>query len=272
MKQNTLAAWLLILSLAPLPLQAEQAADAKTSSLSLVLKETLRLAHEGDPQAQYVLGLFYEAGQERTRDIEKAIAWYEKAAAQGYGKAMVNLGAIYHKGKGVERDPEKARYWYEKAAAKGIAKAQYNLALLYASRPPEERDLQQSFRWFTLAARQGHAWAQMNLGIMYAEGYGTERDDGLAVFWEALAAQQGVEPARKRVEEYVQRLPRLRIHRTRVNIRIQPDLQAEIIDRRNAGDIVYRLGESRDGQWYEIYLPEGHLIGYVAAFLAEEAD
>ena len=53
------------------------------------------------------------------KDIQLAIEWYERAAAQGEAMALFNLGSLYRKGYGVRENPAKARELYPQAAAKG---------------------------------------------------------------------------------------------------------------------------------------------------------
>ncbi len=48
--------------------------------------------------------------------MEKAVQWYEKAAAQGNTVAQYQLAEIYEKGEGIPQDLKKARYYYEEAA------------------------------------------------------------------------------------------------------------------------------------------------------------
>lgn len=53
-----------------------------------------RQAEKGDPYAQYFLGLIYEDGKYTERDLDKAIEWFEKAAAQGHNKAKEHYEAL----------------------------------------------------------------------------------------------------------------------------------------------------------------------------------
>ena len=94
-----------------------------------------RKADQGDPEAQFGLGLAYSLGHGVPQDYAKARQWYEKAAAQGYTDAHVGLkmladqgdpeaqfglGLVYANGLyGVPQDFVKARQWYERAAAQG---------------------------------------------------------------------------------------------------------------------------------------------------------
>ncbi len=74
-------------------------------------------ARNGDPVAQYELGLRYETGAWGvTRDEKKALYWLNKAADNGNHHAMATLAHIYAQGQlGVPRDPEKAAYWEKRA-------------------------------------------------------------------------------------------------------------------------------------------------------------
>jgi len=74
-------------------------------------------AEQGDPHAQYELGLRYENGAyDVTADPEKALAWFRRAARNGNLLAMKKLGEIYAQGLlGVAKDPEKSRYWQQRS-------------------------------------------------------------------------------------------------------------------------------------------------------------
>jgi TPR repeat protein len=77
-------------------------------------------AAEGDPLAQYELGLRYESGAwDVTKDNKKALHWLSEAAKNGNRHAMAALAHIYARGElGVKRDPQKAKYWQEKSRLK----------------------------------------------------------------------------------------------------------------------------------------------------------
>lgn len=52
-------------------------------------------------------------------DPREAFGWFYKSAMQGDGDAQYALGYFYEDGIGVERDIEEAREWYERSAAQG---------------------------------------------------------------------------------------------------------------------------------------------------------
>ncbi|WP_260582219.1 tetratricopeptide repeat protein [Sphingopyxis sp. PET50] len=73
-------------------------------------------AGEGDPEAQFALGWFYDSGQHITADKARAAAYYRKCADQGLSQCQWRLGVMYDIGEGVEADPKAAFDWIAKAA------------------------------------------------------------------------------------------------------------------------------------------------------------
>jgi TPR repeat protein len=69
-----------------------------------------KLAEQGNADAQYVLGLMYDAGRGTPKDERQAVTWYRKAAEQGYASAQLNLGLMYISGQGVSKDVQMASF------------------------------------------------------------------------------------------------------------------------------------------------------------------
>ena len=92
--------------------------------------EAFILMHDNDAMIQYNLGFLYQ----KKHDYEKAIEWYEKAAAQGNALAQSNLGYMYDKGLGIEQNYAKAKEWYEKAASQAYVGSQCDLGNRIRSR------------------------------------------------------------------------------------------------------------------------------------------
>lgn len=65
-----------------------------------------------------------------TVDWVRLVKWYRKAAEQGDPDAQYNLGMCYAKGNGVNKDIPEAIKWYRQAAKKGNEKAQYAIKQL----------------------------------------------------------------------------------------------------------------------------------------------
>lgn len=92
------------------------------------------LAEDGEPYAQYVLGVMYAMGQGVTRNDEKAFALYQKSAKQGNADAQYAMGKMYKNARGVPRDYDKAVEWFKKAASQDHVKAKSALDALCESR------------------------------------------------------------------------------------------------------------------------------------------
>ena len=54
--------------------------------------ELQKLAAQGDPEAQFMLGTLYRNGDGVAQDDKRAIEWFERAANQGYVRALSALG------------------------------------------------------------------------------------------------------------------------------------------------------------------------------------
>ena len=167
-----------------------------TNSLGQVQKQ----AEAGDASAQTRLGWIYASGIGVLVDADKAVEWYQKAAAQGYPKAQYELGIMYGSGEtvtSVAKDPNKAAEWFQKAAAQGYPKAQLELGKMHLTGEGVTKDATKAVEWYQKAAAQGIAQAQTSLGWMYQYGRGVTKDGVLAYAWHNLAAAQGNEDAKK---------------------------------------------------------------------------
>lgn len=84
-------------------------------------KEWRPLAEQGDPAAQFNLGLLYLDGRGVPESPAEAANWFRRSAEQDYTEAQHNLGAMYASGQGVKRDYIQAYKWLDLCAAKGNA-------------------------------------------------------------------------------------------------------------------------------------------------------
>lgn len=90
--------------------------------------ERLRpLAEQGNPKAQYSLGMMYLNGLGVTQDDQQAAILIRKAAEQGIAEAQYNIGEMYLDGAGVSKDEQQATSWFRKAADQGHTEAQKKL-------------------------------------------------------------------------------------------------------------------------------------------------
>jgi TPR repeat protein len=197
--------------------------------------QTLKLAHIGDREAQYQLGLMYANGVGTAQNLDKAIEWVSKAAQRGLAAAQYLLATRYANGIAVSQDPSAALWWYLSAAQQGhlkahykvgqwlaqahpqaslaalriaaeqgLAEAQHALALALGAAPEGSADgaaqARQAFDWLQRAATQGLASAQCALGQAYAEGLGVQQDRAQAFVWYRKAARQNYPKAQLALE------------------------------------------------------------------------
>jgi hypothetical protein len=99
----------------------------KTESKKTGLQDWLKLAEEGDLQAQSQVGHMYSTGEGTKKDYEEAFRWNLIAAKRGSSRAQSNLGVSYGMGNGVERDNIEACAWWHIAARSGNTSARNNL-------------------------------------------------------------------------------------------------------------------------------------------------
>ena len=91
---------------------ADEEADTAAAELQEQIDEATA---SGDSDDQRRVANSYAFGHESIQDMDKAIEWFEKAAAQNNISAIKTLGNLYYIDPGI--DPVKAREWYEKGAA-----------------------------------------------------------------------------------------------------------------------------------------------------------
>jgi TPR repeat protein len=125
-------------------------------------------AQQGQPQAQYQLGLIYKQGKGVPQDDALAIHWFRRAAEQGQADAQNQLGLLYKRdaGSAVQDDAHAnalAVNLFMSAAEQGHAEAQYNLGLFYKA---DRGGHAKAKYWFNQAAEQGHLQAQKTLKLM----------------------------------------------------------------------------------------------------------
>ncbi|MCG6873285.1 MAG: SPOR domain-containing protein [Gammaproteobacteria bacterium] len=119
----------------------------------------LPLAEQGEPAAQFNIGLMLENSLGQPRDLGQAAAWYLKAARGGYADAAFNLGNLYLQGRGVPVSHGAAKHWWSIAAQAGHMEAQYNLGLTLAA----EGQVEDGSFWLREASAQGHEAARAEL-------------------------------------------------------------------------------------------------------------
>ena len=80
------------------------------------LNEVREKAENGDAIAQYELGMSYIDGMVVDKNIEEGLKWVTLSAQQNHDCAQVSLGMFYYYGGDGTRDLNKAIYWFNRAA------------------------------------------------------------------------------------------------------------------------------------------------------------
>jgi hypothetical protein len=145
------------------------------------------LAEQGDPAAQFNIGLMYDNGRGVPKDDSAAVLWYRRAAEQGYAKAQFSLGSMYERGEGIAQDLSTAAKWFRRAADQRNAKARFRLGYLYERGRGVKKDYGEATKLYTQAAEQGLPDAQIKLGSLYALGEVERQDFIQAYVWFSLA-------------------------------------------------------------------------------------
>ncbi len=125
------------------------------------------------------LGLYY-SDSSRSRDVPKAMHFYERAAKLGHLDAQLNLGRFYFVGDGVEQDYVKARKWIQKAAKQGSAQGHFLMGVLYFDALGVKKDVEKALTYYELSVAGGYACAMHNLGCRCYFGQGIKVDLGKA--------------------------------------------------------------------------------------------
>ena len=160
-----------------------------------------KAADQGDLDAQFKLGVCYEKGEGVEEDLKEAAKWYRKAAEKGIVDAQIALGACYEKGVGVGKDVKEVVAWYRKAADRKNVEAQYRLGYCFENYR-EVRSEDKAAVWYRRAAEKGHAEAQFKIAQFYETGKGVEKKMNEAIPWYTKAAEQGNLDAQLRLGKY----------------------------------------------------------------------
>lgn len=122
-------------------------------ALSEDIKALTKKAKDGDPEAQYNLGIALSSKElPWPGDFQLAMEWLHKAAEQGHIKAQFALGNIFTEGKITPQDYAEGVKWYRKAAEQGNVGAQYNLGLHYYDGKGIPQDYVLAYFWTSLSA------------------------------------------------------------------------------------------------------------------------
>ncbi len=145
------------------------------------------------------LGTVYEYGQcGATKDIKRAIDYYEQAAKLSNAIALFRLGYIHYHATNGPKDLKRAHDYYLQAAQQESSVAQYELGLMYFNGIGTKKNLTKAFKWLLAAANSGDT---LSTGFMYPflqRGISIEKDlKKAAEFFENLRKNLVIDSASK---------------------------------------------------------------------------
>lgn len=121
-------------------------------------EQTLPLAKQGNPKAQYHVGMMLNNGiGGASKNPKEAFTWFQLAAEKGDALAQYKVGC-YYAGQFagvVEFDLDKALQFKLKAAQAGYDLAQSDVAMMYT----KKEEWEQAIGWSKKAAEQGYTSA-----------------------------------------------------------------------------------------------------------------
>lgn len=115
-------------------------------------------AAAGSAEAQFELARMLEQGVGATRDVERAVALYRRAAEQGFPDALNDLAFFHYQGEhGLSRDVPRALDLFRQAADARHPEAMFNVAALIDDGVIEGRGAEDAARYLYRALRSGNA-------------------------------------------------------------------------------------------------------------------
>ena len=121
-------------------------------------------ADEGDPDAQYWLGVALQTGGGVPKDDRKSASWFKAAADAGHALAQHAYGHALATGLGVRQDAAGGVAYWRRAAEQGVVDSTFNLAMAYRDGTGVARSEAESRKWMNKAAALGDKDAQRMLG------------------------------------------------------------------------------------------------------------
>ena len=152
--------------------------------------ELEQIARQGDPHAQYLMGLLYRDGGLLVPDAEQAKHWLA-LSAQKLPDAQYALGKLCLSDDPNIHDPAKGLYWLQQAADSGHEYAAYRLGKEYLAGDNASRDTVKAAAYLRQAAEQANPYAQYLLGKLYLMGDGVPKDKESAQYWFSMAERNG---------------------------------------------------------------------------------
>lgn len=142
-------------------------------------EELMSLANNGNAEAQYNLGVYYDNHCEP----ENAVRWFSESAANDYPLAFIALSHAYAYGKGVKQDKKKAFEVLKQAADKfDEPELTCNLGIMYINGLGCKRDIKKGMELLGTITNGICQCSEIpkNIAFLYLKGNGVPVDYGKA--------------------------------------------------------------------------------------------
>jgi len=120
-----------------------------------VFRFQVKLAEQGNPEAQYKVGEMYEQGNGVKKDLAVAQSWYEKSAAQNHKKSSYKLLYLEIQSNGLNDFTKSQLGILRQESVAGNADAQYFLGKMYAAGVGVPKSLNNALTWLNKATFNG---------------------------------------------------------------------------------------------------------------------
>jgi TPR repeat protein len=150
--------------------------------------------NKGLQKAALNIGYFYRKGLSVTKDIKKALEWYQKGETFGDPANMMHMANLYTEGEDVEPNIQKGISYANKAANLKSSDAIIFLAKIYLNGSNGvQKNISKSLELYKQAANLGDNSAMNSLAYLYLQGNSTviPKDERIAYFWAKKASEAG---------------------------------------------------------------------------------
>lgn len=159
----------------------------------------------GNARAQCQLGDLYRAGNGLTKNPEKAVGWYRKAAEQGDYLALYNLGDCYFEGIGTEINREHALSWWRKSAEMGDPISQYRLSRCYSEGTGTPKDDVEAYAYLHLPEVLAFGWGLFDQNGGKGERHGSNERTELEAAMTQTQISAGLQRAGELDREFIEK-------------------------------------------------------------------
>jgi len=142
-------------------------------SVTTEMREKLKLARDGDKDAQMLLSHMYLGrmdNDEYPLDQKRGVYWLEQFADNQHPLILERTADMFYYGDlGVEKDITKALHWYKQAANAGSGAAMDQLGIFHSNGYANlEQSCEKAVEWFVKSRDAGYKFADNNIAWEYA--------------------------------------------------------------------------------------------------------